>query len=147
MDLSAVRSMIRAVATTIVPETSSLDEHAWTEIEAVVSRAISSRSSRSERRFLTFVKLLQLLPVVRYGRPFTSLSAPQRHHSLELVARSRVRFVRRGFSDLRSLVFLSYYTRDDVVESIGHHLTPGGWDARGGTVATVPLAPTLWIEP
>ena len=42
---------------------------------------------------------------------------------------------------------MGYYTRDDVADAIGYHASPDGWTARGGTVATVPLAPTLWVEP
>jgi hypothetical protein len=42
---------------------------------------------------------------------------------------------------------MGYYTRDDVAESIGYRPDPEGWEASGGTVATVPLAPTLWVEP
>lgn len=147
MDLESVRHVLRAIATTLVPEAASLDPRAWAEVEGVIVGALSSRPARIQRQFVTFLRLLQTVPVVRYGRPFTALSERHRATFLTSVERSRLLLVRRWFWGLRTLVFMGYYTRDDVAESIGYRPDPEGWEARGGTVATVPLAPTLWVEP
>lgn len=147
MDLSSVRHIFRAVATAVVPETTSLDARAWIELETVVSQAMARRSSGQQRQLVVFLRLLQTIPISRFGRPFTALSARQRVTFLESIERSRLLLVRRGFWAVRTLVFMGYYTRDDVAESIGYHRDAVGWIARGGTVSTVPLAPALWIEP
>jgi Gluconate 2-dehydrogenase subunit 3 len=147
MELEPVRHVLHAVATTVVPEAAALDDRAWAEVEAVIAGALSGRPARMQRQFVVFLRLLQAIPVARYGRPFTALSERQRTTFLRTVERSRVLLVRRGFWGLRTLVFMGYYTREDVAESIGYRGDPGGWAARGGTVATVPLAPTLWVEP
>jgi hypothetical protein len=55
--------------------------------------------------------------------------------------------VRRGFWAVRTLIFIGYYSRADVAESIGYHATAAGWAERGGRAATVPMAPVLWVEP
>ena len=99
------------------------------------------------RQLVVFLRLLQALPVARYGRPLSSLNARQRTKFLESVERSPVLLVRRGFWGVRTLVFMGYYTRDDVAQSIGYRASRDGWAARGGTISTVPLAPTLWVEP
>ena len=65
---------------------------------------------------------------------------------LSRLERSRILLMRRGFWAIRTLIFLGYYTRGDVAESIGYGATAAGWEARGSTVATVPLAPMLWVE-
>ena len=147
MDLSAVRHILRAVATAIVPETSALNERVWLEVEAVMSRAFSARPPRIQRELVAFLRLLQALPIARHGRPFTQLPPHVRDAFLESVEHSRVHLVRRGFQAVRSLVFKGYYTRADVAEAIGYRAAPSGWDARDGAVATVPLSPTLWVEP
>jgi gluconate 2-dehydrogenase subunit 3-like protein len=147
VDLSSVRHILRAVATAVVPETSSLDARAWMELEGVIVRAMARRSSGQQRQLVVYLRLLQTLPLSRFGRPFTALSARQRVTFLESIERSRLLLVRRGFWAVRTLIFMGYYTRDDVVESIGYHRDAARWMARGGTVSTVPLAPALWIEP
>lgn len=145
--LSPVRHILRAVATAVVPESASLDERAWTEVDAVIDEALATRGSRVERQVVVFLRLLQLLSMVRNGRPLTALNATQRVSFLESVERSPLLLVRRGFWGVRTLIFMGYYTRDDVAASIGYRASAQGWTARGGTVASVPLAPTLWVEP
>lgn len=145
--LLPVRAVLRAIATTVVPESSSLDERGWAEVEAVIADAVGKRDRRVQRQLLLFMRVLQLLPVARHGKTLTRLSAEQRSAFLERVERSRILLVRRGFWGVRTLVFMGYYTRDDVAASIGYRAHPDGWAARGGTFATVPLAPTLWVEP
>jgi hypothetical protein len=85
--------------------------------------------------------------LVRHGRRLTALNAQQRKLFLESIERSRLLLVRRGFWGVRTLIFMGYYTRDDVAASIGYRANKNGWSARGGTIASVPLAPTLWVEP
>ena len=132
---------------TVVPESSSLDEQAWAEVERVIEEALGRRTGRVRRQLIVFFRLLQVLPVARYGRQLTRLNARQRVVFLEWIERSPVLLIRRGFWGVRTLIFMGYYTREDVATAIGYRAHPDGWAARGGTVATVPLAPTLWVEP
>ena len=145
--LSPVRHILRAVATAVVPESSSLDDRAWTEVDAMIEQAVAKRGPRVTRQLLLFLRLLELLPVARYGRTLTRLATHQRVAFLESIERSRLLLVRRGFWGLRTLIFMGYYTRDDVTASIGYRAHRDGWSARGGTAASVPLAPTVWVEP
>jgi len=145
--LSTVRHILHAIATTVVPETLSLDDRTWAEVDAVIDEAVAARGSSVSRQLVVFLRLLQALPMARYGRPFTSLGDRQRVAFLESIERSRLLLVRRGFWGVRTLIFMGYYTREDVAAAIGYSASPDGWAARGGTAATVPLAPTLWVEP
>lgn len=145
--LSPVRHILHAVATAVVPESSSLDERAWAELYAVVDRAVAERPPRVQRQLLAFVRVLSLMPLVRYGRPLARLDVRQRTRFLESVERSPVLLLRRGFWGLRTLIFMGYYTRADVMEAIGYRAGAAGWTARGGTTASIPLAPMVWIEP
>ena len=145
--LFPVRHILRTVAMTVVPESSSFDERAWAELEAVIEEALAKRPHRVRRQLVVFIRLLQLLPVARFGKPLTRLGAAQRVAFLESIERSRVLLIRRGFWGVRTLVLMGYYTREAVAAAIGYRAHRDGWAARGGTMATVPLAPTLWMEP
>ncbi len=145
--LSSVRRTLYAIATTVVPESSALDDRAWEEVYAVIDAAVARRDARVRRQLAAFLRLLHVLPVPRYGRPLTSLNARQRRDFLERVERSPLLVVRRGFWGIRTLVFMGYYARADVAGAIGYRASADGWEGRGGTVSTVPLAPMLWVEP
>jgi hypothetical protein len=145
--LAPVRPTLHAIATTVIPETASLDERTWSELDEVIERALAQRGERVQRQLVTFLRLVQGLPIARFGRPFTSLDSARRSAFLESLERSRLLLIRRGFWGVRTLIFMAYYTRDDVSESIGYNPSPDGWVARGGTFVTVPLSPQLWIEP
>ena len=145
--LSPLRPILHAIATTVVPESSSFDHRAWAELDAVIDGALAERDERVRHQLATFLRLLQLLPLLRYGRRLTALNASQRRRFLESIERSRVLLLRRGFWGLRTLIYLGYYTRDDVAAAIGYRPHRDGWAARGGTAASVPLAPQRWIEP
>ena len=147
MTLAPVRHVLHAIATTVIPETASLDERTWTELDDVIERAVAQRGERIQRQIITFLRLVQSLPIARHGKPFTSLDSARRTTFLESLERSRLLLVRRGFWGVRTLVFMAYYTRDDVCESIGYSPNGDGWAAHGGTVTAIPLSPTLWIEP
>jgi hypothetical protein len=144
---SSVRRTLYAIATTVVPESSALDDRAWAEVYAVIDAAVAKRDARVRRQLATFLRLLRVLPIPRYGRPLTSLNARQRRDFLEWIERSPFLVVRRGFWGIRTLVFMGYYARADVAAAIGYRASAHGWEARGGTISTVPLAPTLWVEP
>lgn len=143
--LSTVRPVLRAIATSVVPESSSLDDRGWAELDAVIDGAIAQREPRIQRQLLIFLRLLQLLPVARYGRPLTRLGGPERARFLASVERSPLLLVRRGFWGVRTLIFMGYYTRDDVAAAIGYRATVRGWAARASTSASVP--PTLGLRP
>ena len=145
--LAPVRHILHEMASAVIPETVSLDERAWMELDEAIERAVAQRGERVQRQFVTFLRLVQTLPVAKYGKVFTSLDAARRTAFLESLERSRLLLVRRGFWGVRTLVFMAYYTRDDVTEAIGYDPSSDGWSAYGGTVTTVPLSPQLWIEP
>jgi hypothetical protein len=145
--LAPVGHILRAIAATVIPEMASLDERAWAEVDDVIERAIAPRGERVQRQLITFLRLLQGLPVARYGKPFTSLDSARRTAFLESMERSRLLLVRRGFWGVRTLVFMAYYTRADVSEAIGYHPSVEGWTDQGEAAATVSVSRTVWVEP
>lgn len=128
--LSPVRHIIHAVATTVVPETASFEAHAWAELDGAIEGTVAQRDEGVRRQLVTFLRLLQMLPIARYGRTFTALSARRRHAVLETLERSPSLAVRRGFWGIRTLIFMAYYTRPDVVDRLGYRAIARGWAGR-----------------
>ena len=80
---------------------------------------------------LLFIRLVEWLPVARYGRRFTRLDVPAPHAPADSVCRMhRVLLLRRGCWGLRTLVLMGYYGRPDASSEIGYRADPRGWEAR-----------------
>jgi len=129
--LSSVRPILRAVVCTVVPEASALDDKAWVELEGLVEAAIRERSPGLKRRLRFFLRLIQWLPLVRYGRPFTLLKPAEREHFLSYLQDHRIERLRVGFWGLRTLALLGYYGRPEAVKAIGYAADARGWEAVG----------------
>lgn len=128
--LAPVRATFRALAGTIVPEAASLDEPRWRDVEAIVEHALAERPPAMQRQLVLFIRVLQLLPIARFGVPFTRLDAARRTRVLSGVQRAPVLLVRRGFWGLRTLVFMGYYARPEQGVAIGYRADPRGWEVR-----------------
>lgn len=128
--LPPVRTAFRALAQTFVPEASSLDERTWADVEAIVERALATRPPKLRRQLATLIRLLDILPRLRYGRRFTSLGARRRAQFLAALQRAPLLLLRRGVWGLRTLVFMGYYARSEAAALIGYRADRRGWEAR-----------------
>jgi len=128
--LPSVRPTFRALAATFVPEAAALDEAGWTEAEAIVERFLAARPQAVRRQLALLVRLLDVLPLPRYGRRFTTLDPARRRRVLETLQDAPVLLLRRGIWGLRTLAFMGYYTRPNAQRAIGYRADPRGWEAR-----------------
>jgi hypothetical protein len=125
-----VTPILRAVVTTVVPDAATLDAAAWTEIDTIVAGQLAQRPAALRRQFGALLGLVQWLPVLRYGRPFTALDVARRTRVLAALERARALLLRRGFWGLRTLALLGYYVRPGAAAEIGYRGDPRGWAAR-----------------
>src|SRR5262245_58496693 len=116
----------RALASTIVPEAARLDEKGWSELAAIVERALKDRPASVKRQLGVLIGALQWMPLARYGRPFTKLDEARRAAFLSSVEDAPVLLLRRGFWGLRTLVFMGYYARPEAAKEIGYRADPRG---------------------
>jgi hypothetical protein len=123
----------RAFAVAVVPEMSALDEGGWSEAGAAIDRVLQSRPPKMRRQLAMFLRILELLPLSRYGRRLHSLDPARRLRFLQSLETSRVTLIRRGVWGLRTLVLLGYYTRPETMQSVGYRATARGWQARAET--------------
>lgn len=128
--IAPVRAAFRALAGTIEPLAAGLDEAAWSEVESIVEEYLSRRPAGLRRQLRAFIRGLELLPLARYGRPFTALDPERRLRFLRAVQDSPVLLVRRGFWGLRTMVYLGYYSRKSAAAEIGYRAHVRGWEAR-----------------
>ncbi len=130
MILAPVRATFRAVATTVVPDATGLDDAAWAQAEALVERTLARRPAAMQRQLVLFLRVLENLPRLRWGRPFTELGAGERTRFLSGFEHAPLLLLRRGFWGLRTLCFLGYYARPEAHAAIGYRADARGWEAR-----------------
>ena len=129
MPLEMDAGIFRAVVTTIVPESASLDAKGWRDLEMVVESLLRDRPERLKRQLRLFLRLIQWLPVVRYGRPFTALDSTARTRVLAHLQNDPIQKVRVGFWGLRTIVLAGYYGRPEAAQAIGYAASARGWEA------------------
>lgn len=127
--LLPVRSIFRAVVSTVVPEARNLDEPRWSELETLVETTLQNRPRAMHRQLRLFIRIIQWMPVFRYRRRFTSLRAEQQRQVLGYLQDHRLEIVRCGFWGLRTLALLGYYGRPEGVQATGYAADPRGWEA------------------
>ena len=126
---SSVRSVFRAVATTVVPEAERLDEPGWLELEGIIGTALEARPAGIRRQLTLFIRALDFLPIFRYGRTFQGLDPTLRNTFLLGIQDAPLLLFRRGFWGLRTLIFMGYYGRGEGRAETGYRADPRGWEA------------------
>jgi hypothetical protein len=121
--------VFRTVVLAVVPDARDLEEAGWAEVERLASRSLSARPNELSRRIRLFMRLVQWLPVLRYGRPLTALDPQRRERFLRRLQEHRLDALRLGFWGLRTLALMGYYGRSDAARSIGYRPDPAGWEA------------------
>jgi hypothetical protein len=120
--------VFRAVASTIVPEAAALDDQGWRDLELVVEGLLRARPASLAAQLRFFLRLIQWLPLLRYGRPFTSLDQAARTSVLTHLQNDRIQKIRVGFWGLRTIVLAGYYGRPAAARAIGYAASPQGWE-------------------
>ncbi len=125
-----VRESFRALGATIVPEAVRLSAAEWIEVEQIVERGLASRPPAIRRQLRLFVRILNVLPLFRFGRTFRGLDPERRARFLLAIQDAPLLLLRRGFWGIRTLVYMGYYGRDAARDEIGYGADPRGWEAR-----------------
>ena len=128
--IAPVRAVFRALAVSFVPEAATLEERDWTEVERIVEEALAPRPAKVRRQLGLLIRLLDVMPLLRHGRRFTALEADERLRYLSGLQDSRLLLLRRGIWGLRTLAFMGYYARPELMAEIGYRADSRGWEAR-----------------
>lgn len=128
--LDPVRTQFRALVEAFVPGARSLEAEDWSRLIEVVESALDDRPPAIRRQLLLLVRLLDWLPVFRYGRRLRALDPGRRRVVLSYLQDAPILLLRRGVWGLRTLAFMGYYGRPEVHREIGYRAHPDGWEAR-----------------
>lgn len=131
--LAPIRDAFRAVTRAVAPASSDLDEDGWLRAEEIVDGALRDRPASVRRQLLLFVKALELLSRLRYGRSLDGLEPERLHSFLLAFERSPLLLARRGFWGIRTLAYMGYYGQTEVRAGVGYRADPRGWSIREGT--------------
>lgn len=120
----------QAIAETVVPEVRDLDREQWAAMQSIIERGLAARPAKMQRQLALFMRALNVLSLLKYGRMLHQLIPSMRTEFLEEVQSSRILLVRRGFWGLRTLVFMGFYARPAASAHVGYRGHVDGWSAR-----------------
>ncbi len=128
--LAPVRSPFRALAVTFVPEIAESSAAEWDALGHIVTNTLRSRPPRIQRQILFFIRLLDLVSLLRFGRRLEALHPARRTAFVDAVGKAPILMLRRGAWGLRTLVMMGYYAQPDIQAALGYRADPRGWAAR-----------------
>ncbi|MBI2942569.1 MAG: hypothetical protein HYY25_00055 [Candidatus Wallbacteria bacterium] len=108
------------VSQRIVPEAQRLGPDGRKQFRAIAEEALSERPSVLQRQFRLFLAVVRYAPAARYLAPFDWLDATRQDAVLAWFQDCPLGLVRKGFWGLKSLVYMGYYGRAEVWDSIGY---------------------------
>jgi hypothetical protein len=111
---------LRFLAARIVPETTELDQDGQKRFIDIVDRALMERPERVRGQFATFLGVLRLAPVIRYGRPFEKLGGDRQYAVLRWFEDCPVDLLRKGFWGLKAMIFMGYYGQPETNRLVGY---------------------------
>ena len=107
-------------AAVIVPDDAGSAGGAAAEVLEVADRMFARRPAADQKLFATFLTVLERLPLLRYGRPFSRLSLEHRAAVLRWFENNRVARLRQGFFGLKTFVLMGYYGSQNCFGEIGY---------------------------
>jgi hypothetical protein len=110
----------RSAAAVIVPEDSGSPGGAADDVIQIADRMFARRPAADRKLFATFLRVLEGLPLLRYGRPFSRLSLDQRAAVLGWFENNRVARLRQGFFGVKTFVLMGYYGSPSRFEELGY---------------------------
>lgn len=113
-----------------MPRARDFDDDQWGRAVEIVETALADRSPAARRQLRLFLRVVDWLPVLRWGRRFRSLDPERRGRVLRRLQDAPLLLLRRGAWGLRTLTFMGCYGLPEVRRSIGYRAHPRGWAAR-----------------
>jgi hypothetical protein len=116
----AQAAFLSLVAETITPEVAALDAAGRARMTAIIDAALMERDAATRSKIGSFLTLIRIAPVIRYGRTFGGLDAGRRNGVLRWFESCPVGLLRKGFWGLKVLVFMGYYGQEETWSEIGY---------------------------
>ncbi len=111
-----------SIAACIVPASADTPDGAGSAAAlAVADRALSERPAQDRKLLTIFLSLIERLPLLRYGRPFTKLPQDKQIKVLAFLESNRwVPALRQGFFGVKTFALLGYYGHPSSFPALGY---------------------------
>ena len=118
---TATAGTFRAVAACIVPAEPGSPGADEEDAVRGADRALAERPARDRKLVAVFLRAVELLPILRWGRPFTKLAPERQARFLAFLENNRaVPKLRQGFFGLKTFALMGYYTRSATWPALGY---------------------------
>ena len=108
------------VAETITPEVASLNADGRARMTAIIDTALQDRDAGTRKQFGTFLAVIRLAPVLRFGSAFDRLDGDRRNAVLRWFENCPISLLRKGLWGLKVLVFMGYYGQPEHQQVVGY---------------------------
>ena len=108
------------VAETITPEVALLDADGRARLAAIVDTTLQDRDATTRKQIGSFLSVIRLAPVIRFGRVFDRLDSDRRNAVLRWFEDCPISILRKGFWGLKVLVFMGYYGQPENRQIVGY---------------------------
>jgi hypothetical protein len=113
--------VFRAIAAAVVPSEPGSPGADAPDALRLADLKLSERPEADRRLLVTFLKALDGLPRLRYGKPFTRLSPAQQQRFLAWLESTRlVPKLRAGFFGVKTFALMGYYGSEACFTEIGY---------------------------
>src|SRR5262245_38891947 len=111
----------RAAAGCIIPSEPGSPGADSDEALLVADRALSERPARDRKLLMTFLRVVEFLPIFRYGKGFSKLRRDQQQAFLRFLESTRLSSkFRQGFFGLKTFALLGYYGLDATWQELAY---------------------------
>jgi Gluconate 2-dehydrogenase subunit 3 len=87
---------------------------------AAADHALAGRPERDRKLLTTFLKVVEIWPIFRYGRRFSNLSRERQEAFLRRLESHGFSKFRQGFFGLKTFALMGYYAHEDSWRDIGY---------------------------
>lgn len=136
--LEPVRPLFRGITRAAVPASEAFDDQTWSRAEEIVDAALAERPVDVRRQVVLFIRIVDGLARVRYGRGLGSLPTPRTRALMGWLERAPVPLLRRGLWGVRTLAFMGCYGQEEVRKALGYRAEAAGWSTRGSDAGAWP---------
>jgi len=119
---------LEIIAAVIVPGFSSLDHDRRQRFLTIIDDALGERPESMQRQLALFLRVLEVAPYFRWGRPLGRLDSARAERALLWFQEAPIAKLRQGFWGLKTLVFMGYYGQNAAWPEVGYSQNFGGGD-------------------
>ena len=107
-----------------------MNDEQWREFYRVIDNALTKRPAKMVAQLKLFLKILNVISLIRYRRPLQRIDKSQRVKLLSSIEDSKLLLFRRGFWGIRTLVYMGYYANAETGTALGYRAAARGWELR-----------------